>query len=314
MTTTHHLAPKRRRSAPVLLSNCLLAVSVAALMAACGGGGDGNAPATVLPPPSASPLPPPPAPPPFSCETPPEGVQPFATVQAAVGGTIIGRADPSFILLQAPDTVGQGLDRWLIYGPDLAQAPVITGVIYSKGGVGCNGNDRTAVNGRDWGRGDSVYLRTEIGDSGAGAALLDGGSLRYRTTPTVTYALGPTPLPGVAPNHALAPALLANAVGSWILNDVSRVGISLDVAADGALTLSYRGCSLRGNLRVGDGGIYTVTARHEPTSCTSSWTHGLTYEGVALAYPLATGGWQMVFALLTNNGVDFDDMLAIGRR
>lgn len=314
MMTTHHFARKLRRRAPVLMSNGLLAVSAAALMAACGGGGDGNAPATVLPAPSASPLPPPPAPPPSSCETPPEGIQPFATVQAAVGGTIIGRADPSFILLQAPDTVGRGFDRWLIYGPDLAQAPVITGVIYSAGGVGCNSNDRTAVNGGDWGRGDSVYLRTEIGDSGAGAALLDGGSLRYRTTPTVTYALGPTPLPGVAPNYALAPALLANVVGSWILNDVSRVGMSIDVAADGSLTLSYRGCALRGNLRVGDGGIYTVTARHEPTSCTSSWAHGWPYEGVALAYPLATGGWQMVFALSTNNGFDSDQMLAIGRR
>jgi hypothetical protein len=35
---------------------------------------------------------------------------------------------------------------------------------------------------------------------------------------------------------------------------------------------------------------------------------------VALAYPLATGGWQMVFTLSTNNGVDSDDMLVIGRR
>jgi hypothetical protein len=35
---------------------------------------------------------------------------------------------------------------------------------------------------------------------------------------------------------------------------------------------------------------------------------------VALAYPLATGGWQMLFALSTNNGVDADDMVALGRR
>lgn len=314
MTTAHHRVRGQRRSAPVLLSNWLLATSVAALMAACSGGGDGNAPLPGLPPPApAAPPAPPPAPPTSSlCDTPPEGIQPPATVRAAVGGAIVGRTDPSFILLQVPDTVSRGFDRWLIYGPDLAQAPVVTGVIYSSGGVGCNGNDRTAVNGRDRGTGESVYLRTEISDRGADASLLDGGSLRYRTSPPVTYALGPRPLPGVAPNHALAPALLANVVGSWTLKDVSRVGMSLDVAADGALTLSYRGCTLKGDLRVGDGGLYTVTTLHEPASCTNSI--GVPYEGVALAYPLATGGWQMLFTLSANNGVDFDDILAIGRR
>lgn len=278
-------------------------------VAACGGGG-GSAPAaaplTAVSPPATTP--------PLTCETPPEGIQPFATVVAAVGGMIVGRTDPSFILLQAPDAGGRGFDRWLIYGPDLARAPVITGVIYAGGGSGCNSNDRTAVNGRDWGTGDSVYLRTEIGDSGAGATLLSGGSLRLRTTPTVTYALTPTPLPGIVTEYALSPALLANAAGSWTLNDRFGVSMSLDVAADGALSVRYRGCSLRGNLRVGDGGVYTVTAGLEPTSCTGSQWHGNRYEGVALAYPLATGGWQMVFALSVNNGVDFDEILALGRR
>jgi len=276
----------------------------------CGEGGGGSASATA--PPAAAPLPD--APPPLTCETPPEGIQPFATVLAAVGGKIIGRMDPSFILLQAPDAGGRGFDRWLIYGPDLAEAPVITGVIYAGGGVGCNSNDRTAVNGRDWGTGDSVYLRTEINDSGAGAALLDGGSLRYRTTPAVTYPLEPTPLPGIVPNHALSPALLANAVGSWSLHDVDGVTVSVDVAADGTFGLRYDSCTYRGNLRVGDGGIYTVTAGLEPLSCASSQWQGGTYEGVALAYPLTTGGWQMVFALSIGNGVDFSEILALGRR
>jgi hypothetical protein len=216
--------------------------------------------------------------------------------------------------MQAPDAGGRGFDRWLIYGPDLAQAPVITGVIYAGGGVGCNSNDHTAVNGVDWGTGDSVYLRTEIADSGAGAALLEGGSLRLRTTPTVTYALEPRPLPGIVPNYALAPALLANAVGSWTLKDRFGVSMSLDVAADGALAVRYRGCSMRGKLRVSDGGIYTGTAGLEPTSCTGSQWRGYNYEGVALAYPLTTGGWQMVFAMSANNGVDSDEMLALGRR
>ena len=295
----------------------LLCAALVALVTACGGGGGDTASAGTsggvggggsrgMPPVVAGT---------FTCDTPPEGVQPFATVQAAVGGSIIGRTDPSFILLQAPHTVSRGFDRWLIYGPDLAQAPVITGVIYSGDGVSCNSNDRTAVNGRDWGRGgDSLYLRTEIGASGAGAALLDGGSLRYRTAPPVTYALEPRPLPGIAPNHALAPALLANAVGSWTLNDRSGVGMSLDVAADGALTLGYRGCSMKGNLRVGDGGVYTVTAWHDPAPCANWWTLNLPYEGVAVAYPLATGGWQLVFAISTNNGVDSDEVLALGRR
>lgn len=295
---------QRKSAAATALRAAALVLFLGAVTACGGGGGGGSAPATA---PTA-------APPPLTCETPPEGIQPFATVVAAVGGMIVGRADPSFILLQAPDAGGRGFDRWLIYGPDLAQAPVITGVIYAGGGFGCNSNDRTAVNGRDWGTGDSVYLHTEIGYSGAGATLLGGGSLRLRSTPTVTYALTPRPLPGIVSNYTLSPALLANAAGSWALNDRFGVSMSLDVAADGALTVRYRGCSLRGNLRVGDGGVYRVTAGLEPTSCTGSQWHGSTYEGVALTYPLATGGWQMVFALSVSNGVDFEDVLALGRR
>ena len=296
---------------------CLMLVLavLAAGVGGCDGGGGGSASATAPPIPAlqqATPLPG--APPPLTCETPPKGTQTFATDLAAVGGTIMGRTDPSFILLQAPDYGGRGFDRWLIYGPDLAQAPVITGVIHSGGGVACNGNDRTAVNGGDSGSGEAVYLRAEIGTAGAGAVLLDGGSLRYRTTPPVTYGLGPRPIPGIVPNYALSPALLANAVGSWTLNDRLGIGMSVDVAADGAFALRYRGCSLRGNLRVGDRGMYTATARLEATSCMSSPWQGATYEGVALAYPLTTGGWQMVFALSINNGVDGDDMVALGRR
>ena len=300
-------------SAAAIALRAAALILVLGAVAACGGGGSAPAtsPLTAAPPPAE---PPPAAPPPLTCETPPEGIQPFATVQAAVGGTIVGRTDPSFILLQAPDTGGRGFDRWLIYGPDLAEAPVITGVIYAGGGVSCNSNDRTAVNGRDWGTGDSVYLRTEIGDGGAGAVLLDGGSLRLRTMPTVTYALAPRPLPGIVPDYALAPALLANAVGSWTLNDRFGISMSLDVAADGAFTVNYRGCSWTGHLRVGEGGLYTVTAGLGTTSCTGSQWQGFPYEGVAVAYPLATGGWQMVLALSTNNGIDFDEILALGRR
>jgi len=255
-------------------------------VAACEGGGGGSAPATATtPPPAATP---PAAPPPLTCETPPEGIQPFASILAAVGGTIVGRTDPSFILLQAPDAGGRGFDRWLIYGPDLAQAPVITGVIYARGGVACDSNNRTARNGGDSGTGGGVYLRTEIGDSGAGAALLDGGSLRYRTTPTVTYALQPRPLPGIFPDYALSPTRLANAVGPWTLNDSWGDSMSLDVAADGAFTGRYLSCSLKGNLRVGDGGLYTVSAAYEPGPCDNS---GLPpFEGVALIYFLETGG------------------------
>ena len=128
------LTPTRRRptfAAAIALRAAALVLLLGAV-AACGGGGGGSAPATT----PLTAAPPPAAPRPLTCETPPEGIQPFATVLAAVGGTIMGRTDPSFILLQAPDAGGRGFDRWLIYGPDLAQAPVITGVIYAGGGAG----------------------------------------------------------------------------------------------------------------------------------------------------------------------------------
>jgi hypothetical protein len=234
-------------------------------------------------------------------------------VSAAVGGAIAGRADPSFILLQVPDGVGRGFDRIMVYGPDLAAASVISGVIYASGGFWCGGSDTTAYNGRDHSaRNDvAVYLRTDIGGGAGTSTLLEGASIRY---PIDTYALVPASLPGIAPAKALAPALLAHAVGSWALIDRRGTDMALDVAANGAFTLRYRGCTLNGALRVADGGLYAATARHDQASCTGFWAHDLPYEGVVLAYPLASGAWQMVVALSTNNGVDFDELLAIGRR
>ncbi|HZT56324.1 MAG TPA: hypothetical protein VFA35_08870 [Burkholderiaceae bacterium] len=234
-----------------------------------------------------------------------------------MGGTIPGRADPSFILLAirsmgSTDSKVQ-YDRMLVYGPDLAASSAISGYIYAGGDGWCSSPDPTTYNGRDQGRraGEPVYLRT----TADARAPMVSGSVRYRAA---TYALSGGPLPGVASGYTFAqPANIADIAGDWKLTDGAGNAFALTVGSSGSVFGSYRGCDLSGALQPDPTGVnqFALQFRVASGGCSSLQGHaGYPYQGPILAYPLAAGGWQMLMWAEWTDGWDWDGLLAVGRR
>lgn len=243
---------------------------------------------------------------PLVCYPPPEGRQMEDSARGAIGGRLTGHPYPSFILLQDGSSYG----RILVYGPDLAASPTVSGVIFT-GYDWCHPPNVTTYNGRDWPTGEHLYLHAEIRDSSGVQELKSGGTLRYDTA---VFPLVPAPLPGMAPGLPLPPAALANVVGSWMLSQPWGPPATFEVASDGSVAIRWYDCTLSGTIRPRQGAIFDLTARQDPTSCVNSWAHDLPYAGIALTYPLESGGWQLLVRLETSNGIDFSSLIGLGRR
>lgn len=273
-----------------------------ALLVACGGGGDApTAPVAVPPATPAAPVAPV-APVAAACIAPPEGM-PQSTAPAIMGGTIVRRRDPSFIFV-AP---GDGKRPVLFYGPDLATASSVTGIVLARyDGWWCSSSpdpDTSTYNGIDHGSGDRVYLYTTVMP---GVPSLSG-TIRYASG---TYTLVGGPVPGSTYNVA-APAKVADLVGAWTMTLLSGAPMALAVDANGALTITYQGCSMAGTATPSQEGLNLLQLQLTVSRCPSGLS---AYEGFALALPLSGGGTQLLIWAEANNGVDFDYVMAIGRR
>ncbi len=269
-------------------------------LAACGGGGD----ATSSPSGTST----------STCAAPAEGSQPAAAGPAVVGGTIAGRADSSFILFNASNA-----ERIMVYGPDLAAAPVISGYVQAETHAHCvfgpSGADMGAYNGGDTSarRYDPVYLRTTVDPS----VPMISGSIRYLDG--ATYVLSGGPLPGAASTFAVGmSARVADVAGDWRLTDLYGNVVALTVGADGGLSGHYLGCAFTGALRPAAAGMSQFDVQFSPLDA-SCWVPvaDTPFWGLAIAYPLAAGGWQMLLRALASPKNYIDDapsLLAIGRR
>lgn len=315
------LAVPARRCRALVLFPLVSTLVWVGMLAACGGG---DMPA-VMATPTATTTPPPasPAPAVITCTPPPEGPPPVASELAAtgrlaaVGGTIAGRADASFILFTKRSiwTEGQTLDRVMAYGPDLAASPVISGYIESSlGGYWCSSPDLTPYNGYDYPLQTHTYLHTT---SGSPAPTISG-SIRY---PSATYAFSGGPLPGVASSYLFGQAAsIADVAGSWSLHDSQGRALALTVADNGALTGSYRGCTLNGTLGpdpkiAGQFDLYFEPREIYCLGPASANGGAYPWNGLVIAYPLASGGWQMLLWAESTDSWEWHGLaLAIGRR
>lgn len=267
-----------------------------ALLVACGGGGGG---------PGAQPAAPAAPAPSTACVAPTEGL-PLPTGPAIVGGTIVGRKDPSFILVAQ----GDGRRPLLFYGPDLASTPSVTGVVVAVyDGWSCSAPDATAYNGIDRGRQshDRVYLYTAVTPN---VPLLTG-TIRYAGA---TYSLTGGPVPGSTYNVG-APAQVSAVVGAWTMTNHSGGLTGLAIDANGTVTGSDQGCSLAGTATPSEEGLNLLRLQLTVSQCPSRLnTLSSIYDGFAMALPLTGGGTQLLLWAETNDSVDFDYVLAIGRR
>jgi hypothetical protein len=275
---------------------CAVGAWCCVLLAACGGGG--GAPGA-LPAAPAAPAPS------AVCAPPTEGL-PLPTVPAIVGGTIVGRKDSSFIFV----SLGDGWRPLLFYGPDLASTPSVTGFVAANyDGWSCSAPDPTAYNGIDRGRQshDRVYMYTAVTSN---VPLLTG-TIRYASA---TYSLTGGPVPGSTYNVG-APPQVADVVGAWTMTNHSGALTELAVDANGTLTGSDQGCALAGTATPSEEGLNLLRLQLTVSQCPSRPnTLSSIYDGFALALPLTGGGTQVLIWAETSNGVDFDYVLAIGRR
>jgi hypothetical protein len=220
-----------------------------------------------------------------------------------VGGTVVGRPDPSFILLPVPDPYGTtlGHTRIMVYGPDLAASSSITGLIDAGDTYWCN--DGQAYNGFDYGvdggysSNSYVYLHTIVDPTSSTVS----GTLH---SPLASYALIGDSLPGAAPGYAFnQPARLADISGTWILNLPGGGTTALTIASDGTFTMDFGTWKLEGQLTPSALGINLFDYRGPYPS-----------SGIGMSYPLANGQQQLVLVWYADNGFGYDPHVAIGRR
>jgi hypothetical protein len=225
------------------------------------------------------------------------------------GGTIVGRSDPSFILV----TRGDGTS-YLFYGPDLASASLVTGYIFMHGGSASYPGDHRLYNASDpaqgFGYGASLDLRIDP------SAPAVAGTLHYRDQ-AATYELTGGPVPGSSYRND-RPANIGDAVGTWNLSDLQANSASLTVSQDSGISGTYQGCTLTGTLRPTAHGVNQMDLQATLADCptTKTGTLSLPYIGFAVAFPVTAGGTQLlIFAMaFDENTWDSDRIIAIGRR
>ncbi|HWH81742.1 MAG TPA: hypothetical protein VNU71_05850 [Burkholderiaceae bacterium] len=211
-----------------------------------------------------------------------------------MGGTISGRANPSFILLNSPDPTSPA--RLMVYGPDLAVSATLGGYVSAGDRYRCSAIDPTPYNGVDALAGDidggeSVYLLTRVDQPAATVS----GSIRYRSA---TYSLSGSSLPGAAAGYSFnRAASVADVAGNWSLNELGGGTIALSIGSDGRVS-----GAISGLLRPHAAGV-------------NMFELALPYlGGRALAYPLATGQWQLLLWWWHAGPMEDLFSVAIGRR
>ena len=293
--TKQIVAPARRWR--VAVGPILPALTFAGLLSACCGGGDAGPAVTGIaatPPIAAT----------VRC-APPAGVN----ARSVVGGTIIGRSHPSFILVSP----GGGLS-YLFYGPDLAATSLLTGYILISGGGGSFPGDPRLYNGSYTAQafGYGVFVGLVVDPIGPVVT----GSLHYHD-PAVTYQVSGGPVPGSS-YHCDRAASVGDVVGTWNLTDMQANSASLSVSPDGGFSGSYQGCTLAGTLKPVPGPMNQLAVQATLTGCPASRTNAPVgrYDGFAIAFPMDAGGTQF---LIYGSGPDEtnwsgDSFVAIGRR
>ena len=277
---------------------------LALLLVACGGGGT-NAVPVLSSPPAAIALPPATAQAATPTCVPQEGPQAATTSPFAVGGTITGRADRSFIMVTVPSHVWTNVNpsryrRLVMYGPDLAASPVISGFVMGSDEYWCDNS--VAYNGYDVGAGGDYFasLPTYLSSTVDAQAATVSGSIR---STSATNALGGGPLPGAAAEYAFnRPAAIAEAVGDWSLKMLGGDTFALSIRSDGTLTETRAGKTVAGLMTP------------QPAGVNLFFLHTSENVNVVMVYPLATGGQQMLIFRETAGPMDDIPSVASGRR
>ena len=225
------------------------------MLLGCGGGGDGG---------DSSP--------------PQSGALPLG----AYGGTLTGSTSSQFQALALP-----GGEFWSLYGYDAGSIFYVEGFVQGSGSS--NNHTFTTRDLRDFGF--APALQATMTASYDIAARTISGTSNYDGQ-TVRFSGGP--IPGSL-YHYDDIASLSTVVGHWDAMSTEGGMVSINIQANGALTLSDNGCTGSGTIRTQNNGgnVFIVSVTFGGLPCAMP---NQTATGIAIAYPLSTGQTQMIAA------------------
>ncbi|HEV8210363.1 MAG TPA: hypothetical protein VGP77_09590 [Vicinamibacterales bacterium] len=135
------------------------------------------------------------------------------------------------------------------------------------------------------------------------------------TTKTVAFSGGA--IPGSSYRFD-TPAKVAAVEGTWELVDQVGNAVAINVASDGALKGSYRGCSFTGSAKPSDGGENALMLSFDfdqpVANCQPDLENTQGYRGFAIALPMTSGGTRLLMFVGSNEGFDWIVFAAVGQR
>ncbi|KQP22993.1 hypothetical protein [Pseudorhodoferax sp. Leaf267] len=206
------------------------------------------------------------------------------TAEGAYVGTLSGANDLNAFSAVITDTG----EVWAFYGAKQA-----SGLFAISGFLQGSGNSS-----------DGNYTSTDLRDFGASPAMPATATARYDARAKTidgkfnfdSFAVSFKGDGNTAPYKYDTPATLASVAGNWSLNALTGESITLSVAPNGSVTgVSSLGCTMTGTLTPRPSGknVFNASLRFGPAPCALP---DQSASGIALAYPLANGIQQFMFA------------------
>ena len=274
-------------------------VALALMLGACGGGGsDGTTSAAAAP----APTPTAPAPPSTKAGDP--------VVLGVFGGTLSDEQEYDLLYVVMHDGTKVGF-----FGTDWSGSFRLVGSWASYRStwswISLDGKQSGMFNG-DY-RGEPAYVAVSFDMA---VPRLSGQVKAGQLTPRTVSFVG-----GVIPGSGYrfdAPSSLGQAAGPWQLADVAGNPMVLEIAADGGLKGSYRGCSLSGIVKPSEGGENALAIAFDfdqpVATCQPDLENSADYGGFAIALPMDSGGTRLLLHVGSSAGWNWMSVAAVGQR
>ena len=222
-----------------------------------------------------------------------------ATAEGVYGGTLSGSTSTAFEAL-----VLENGDIWSLYGTQTASVFSVAGFIQGAGTS--NNGSFTSSTTKDFGFAPAVAGSLNASYDATAKTIAGTFSAGGQTA---TFTGGP--IAGSLYDYT-APASLTTVAGPWSTTSATGETITIDVAANGALTAATSsGCNFTGTVTPRPSGknVFNVSLTFGVAPCALA---GQTATGIALAYPLAGGLTQLLVAVV--DGTRSYGALAFGTR
>ena len=207
------------------------------------------------------------------------------TAEGVYGGALTGSTSNVFNLL-----VLENGEYWTLYGTRPANVFFVSGIVQGTG-TSINGTF-TSSNAKDFGVVPAIG--GTVNATYDASAHTIAGNIAF-STGTVGFSGGA--IAGSTYNYN-TPAQLTAVSGTWALSSTSGNSIVMNIASSGTFTaVGADGCNFSGTVtpRASGKNVFNLSMTFGAAPCALA---GQTATGIALTYPLATGGNQLLAAVV----------------